>query len=194
MEDTKFYDIVKIKEGVFYSKIMVNNKEYTHQVKKGDLVLNKDKKKCSLKLDEDSLEIFKNLTAKTIENTADKSEKWFGKKISKEDCDQIYKNAVVDDTLHFFYDENTNFFDSNNVILDEENLEEKLYGIALIKFNVVIYTKTSFFIRCELVQFKNKKLKSKKENEYLIRDLDEHSSSLEEGISELKNFEDVTLF
>ena len=157
------YDNVEIfypkknSDNVYYSKITLDNSELTLQMPKNKITLLKDKQRCILNLDADNLEILKNLSDIVTRKTSDNSQEWFSKSISLEDCQQIYKDAVVDEKLYCFFDENTIFYDSSKQQYSVEDLEDELNGIALIKCSLVIFTKTSFFIRWELSQFKLKK-------------------------------------
>ena len=86
---------------------------------------------------------------------------------------------------------------SSDIDVDDlDNLENELNGIALLKCNAVVYTKTSFFIRWEISQFKIKKEKPKEiYNEYMIIDLPEHSVYLNCEIDNIESkLENVTLF
>ena len=49
----KVYNPIKMREGVYYSKIMVDSEELKLQVPKNKLVLNKEKNKCSLVISSD---------------------------------------------------------------------------------------------------------------------------------------------
>ena len=89
-----------------------------------------------------------------------------------------------------------NYFMDHEQLPDE--LEDEINGIALIKCNMVIFTKTSFFTRWEIPQFKIKEDKKKKDetllSEYSIKDLEEDDISLEEPKDIVPNFQDITLF
>ena len=72
-----------------------------------------------------------------------------------------------------------------------------MVGISLIKCCVIIFTKTAFYIRWEISQFKIKKESDKKIIEYGIRDLEEHNESIEKNEMENKlkdRLKDISLF
>jgi len=188
----------KNSDNVYYSKITLDNSELVLQIPKNKITLLKDKQRCILNLDSNNLEILKNLSDIVTHKTSDNSQEWFSKSISLEDCQQIYKDAVVDEKLYGFFDENTIFYDSSKQQYDVKDLDDELNGIALIKCSLVIFTKTSFFIRWELSQFKLKKDKDPKNDvisDYIIRDLDEHMTPVEDDESKIINkLENVTLF
>lgn len=198
-ERVKIYNPVKMSEGVYYSKIIVDSEELKLQVPKNKLILNKEKNKCSLVVSsEETRELIKTISNIIIEKTCESGMDWFGKELTKEDCQQIYKEALVNDTLYCFYDNNTNFYTSKKVEIDPNELDDEINGIALIKCNMIIFTKTSFFIRWEIPQFKIKEDKIKKDSnlftEYSIKDLEEDEVSLEESSDIIPNFQDITLF
>lgn len=195
----KVYNPVQMREGVYYSKIMVDSEELKLQVPKNKLVLNKEKNKCSLVISSDETrDLIKELSNIIIQKTCESGMDWFGKELTREDCEQIYKEALVDDILYCFYDENTNFYTSKRVEIDPSELDDEINGIALIKCNMVIFTKTSFFTRWEIPQFKIKEDKKKNEEtlltEYLIKDLEEDDVSLDDPKDIIPNFQDITLF
>jgi len=195
--DLKIYSPVKTEGDIYYSKLMLNDGELIIQTNKNKLKLNKDKMKCVLNIDETTSEVIKQVSNVVIKNTASRSKEWFAKEISESDCESIYKEAVVSDKLYCFYDENTQFYTSKNSDMKIEEIEDELNGIALLKCNAVVYTKTSFFIRWEISQFKIKRDKPKELfDEYMIIDLPEHSNQLE--VNTLDNIEskleNITLF
>ena len=195
--DLEIYNPVKTDGDIYYSKVMLNGGELTIQTNRNKLKLNKDKMKCVLNIDESSLEVIKQVSNEVIKNTANRSKVWFAKEISESDCESIYKEAAVSDKLYCFYDENTQFYTSKNSDMKMDELEDELIGIALLKCNAVIYTKTSFFIRWEISQFKIKRDKPKELfDDYMIIDLPEHSNPLE--VNTLDNIEskleNITLF
>lgn len=189
----------KNSDSVYYSKITLDNSELTLQIPKNKITILKDKQRCILNLDSNNLEILKNLSDIVTRKTSDNSQEWFSKSISLEDCQQIYKDAVVDEKLYGFFDEHTIFYDSSKQQYSVEDLDDELNGIALIKCSLVIFTKTSFFIRWELSQFKLKKDKVPKNDvisDYIIRDLDEHMTPVDddEDSKIINKLENVTLF
>ena len=189
------YDPVKIRDGVYYSKIMIDEGDTSIQVKKNNLTIDKDTNKAILDLDSEAAQYINWVSNEVIKETSAMSKSWFGKEISLEDCETIYKNAMVDgEKLHCFYDENTSFYEKKNVEIDHSELSIINSGIALIKCVVVIFTKKSFFIRWEVLQFKIKHNKLlEKITEYSIRDLEEHGVSFDlEGIED--KIKDISLF
>jgi len=174
-DDVTVYDPINTNKNVYYSKVMFKNSEISLQVSKCKLTLNKDKNKARLSVDDDTADFIKNLSKAVVEITADKSEDFFGKEISTEDCETIYKNALVENTLHCFYDEDTHFYATKETNVEISELPDELDGIALLKCSAVVYTKHSFFIRWEISQFKIKKPReSTKLEEYIIKDLPDH--------------------
>jgi hypothetical protein len=188
----KLFNPIKTKNDVYFSKIVNNDSELKFQVKKTKLILNKEKGKAKLFLKEEELDTIKAIANEVILKTSENSKKWFDKEISEEDCRTIYKDAIVDSVLHCFFDENTIFFSSKNEY-SVDVLESEINGIALLNCLGVVYTKTSFFIRFEIDEFKIKIKDDSKNIEYMIKDLEEHSRSLEEE-KIIKKIEDITLF
>lgn len=186
----KLFDPIKTKNDVYFSKITNNDSEFTFQLEKTNIKLGKEKCKAKILLKDSEVGIIRTIAEEVIQKTSENSERWFGKYISEDDCSSIYKDAVVDSVLHCFFDENTIFFSSKKE-LSVDDLDEDITGIALLNCMGVVYTKTSFFLRFEINQFK---LKSEKKNqEYLIKDLEEHEQSLEDE-NIIKKIEDITLF
>lgn len=186
------YDPVNIREGVYYSKLTVEDGDINLQVKKNNLKIDPENNKAILDIDSKTAEYINWLSKEIVSQTADNSEKWFGKTISVEDCETIYKNALVDGVrLHCFYDENTRFYENKTTEINHEELTVNMSGIAMIKSAVIIFTKNSFFVRWEISQFKVKNSeKPQKLVEYSIRDLDEHNTSFDID-SKIKN---ISLF
>ena len=191
------YDPIKTPKNIYYSRILHNSEEISFQVEKIKVVLDKVKSKATLVLDEKSLNCIKKISDSVIELTSEKSKTWFGKELNIEECRGIFKNNLIDNKLMCFYDENTVFYDSINKELDVSTLSDELYGIALVKCEVVVYTKTYFFIKWEISQYKIKHQKSEILNEYLleykIKDLPEHSKNYTDD-EIVKKLEDITLF
>lgn len=195
-DDIKVYDPVNINNGMYYSKIMHKDFEISIQTEKTNLSINKDKNKAKIIVDDKINSFIKNVSKAVIEITSEKSEHFFGKSITVEDCESIYKEALVDNTLHCFFDEDTYFYRSKNEKVELENLDDELEGIALLKCNAVVYTKHSFFIRWEISQFKmkrNKKVEDTHLKEYSIKDLPEHEYPTD-GDPLAKKLEELTLF
>ena len=196
-DELLIYDPIKTPKNIYYSRILHNSEEISFQVEKNKVVLDKVKSKATLVLDEKSLNCIKKISDSVIELTSEKSKTWFGKELNIEECRGIFKNNLIDNNLLCFYDENTVFYDSINKELDVSTLSEELYGIALVKCEVVVYTKTYFFIKWEISQYKIKHQKSEILNEYLleykIKDLPEHSKNYTDD-EIVKKLEDITLF
>jgi len=191
------YDPIKTPKNIYYSRIIHNSEEISFQVEKNKVVLDKVKSRATLTLDEKSLECIKKISDSVIELTSEKSKIWFGKELNVEECKGIFKNNLIGNNLLCFYDENTVFYDSKNTELDISSLQDELYGIALLKCEVVVYTKTYFFIKWEISQYKIKHQKSEILNEYLleykIKDLPEHSKTYKDD-EIIKKLEEITLF
>ena len=196
-DELLIYDPIKTPKNIYYSRILHNSEEISFQVEKNKVVLDKVKSKATLVLDEKSLNCIKKISDSVIELTSEKSKTWFGKELNIEECRGIFKNNLTDNNLLCFYDENTVFYDSINKELDVSTLSDELYGIALVKCEVVVYTKTYFFIKWEISQYKIKHQKSEILNEYLleykIKDLPEHSKNYTD-YEIVKKLEDITLF
>ena len=196
-DELLIYDPIKTPKNIYYSRILHNSEEISFQVEKNKVVLDKVKSKATLVLDEKSLNCIKKISDSVIELTSEKSKTWFGKELNIEECRGIFKNNLTDNNLLCFYDENTVFYDSINKELDVSTLSDELYGIALVKCEVVVYTKTYFFIKWEISQYKIKHQKSEILNEYLleykIKDLPEHSENYTD-YEIVKKLEDITLF
>lgn len=196
-QDIEVFNPVNTNKNVYYSKIMYKNAEISLQLPKNVLTLNKDKKKAKLFLDNATGEFIKEVSRAIIEITSEKSEKFFGKEISVEDCEIIYKEALVNDTLHCFYDDDTYFYISKKESVSVQDLPLENEGIALLKCSAVVYTKHSFFIRWEISQFKIKKNKLQEEvftlEEYSIKDLPDHELPID-GDPLVKKLDEICLF
>lgn len=188
----KLFHPIKTKNDIFFSKLINDDSEFFIQISKNKLQLNKDNFKAKLNLSETEIAKIKEVADGVIKLTSLNSEEWFDKFISEEDCASIYKNAIVDDVLHCFFDESTTFFSSKDQLSIEE-IDNQLTGISLLNCTGVVYTKTSFFIRWEISQFKIKSDKKNINNDYLIKDLEEHSRSLKED-NVIRKLNDITLF
>jgi hypothetical protein len=196
-DELLIYDPIKTPKNIYYSRILHNSEEISFQVAKNKVILDKVKNKATLTLDEKSLNCIKKISDSVIEITSEKSKIWFGKELNVEECKGIFKNNLIENNLICFYDENTVFYDSKNTELDIAPLKDELYGIALIKCEVVVYTKTYFFIKWEISQYKIKPQKSEILNEYLseykIKDLPEHLKTYKDD-EIVKKLEEITLF
>ena len=194
----QIFDPVKINDGMYYSKLMYKESEINFQVSKTHLSLKKSKNGATILLDEKSATFIKLVSDCIIKNTSENSTKFFGKQISREDCETIYKETLTpDNKLHCFIDENTFFYESKNTEIKHQDLLDEFNGIAIIKGGVVVYTKNTFFIKWEISQFKIKRMKEKTEEEiiteYIIKDLPEHSKALDDEQLEKKLVE-ISLF
>ncbi len=188
----KLFHPIKTEKEIFFSKLINDDSEFFMQFNKNNLVLNKENFKAKLTITDSEVSQIKDISDEVIKLTSLNSETWFGKFISVEDCFSIYKNAIVDNVLHCFFDDSTMFFSSKDQF-SIEDVESELNGIALLNCVGVVYTKTSFFLRWEISQFKIKSDKSNVQEKYLIKDLDEHSRSLKDE-NLIKKIEDITLF
>ena len=80
----------------------------------------------------------------------------------------MYRNAISDgNLLNCFYSDETYFFDKKTE-LNVSNIPDETTGIVLLKGDVVVYTKTAFYIRWEIQQMKVKTEKSSKPKETLL--------------------------
>ena len=191
------YDPVNTNKNVYYSKIMYKNSEISLQVGKNILTLNKDKNRAKLVIDEETAKFINEVSRAVIEITSEKSNDFFGKEINVEDCESIYKEALVNNILHCFYDEDTYFYETKKNEVNVEDLPSELEGITLLKCSAVVYTKHSFFIRWEISQFKIKKPKEQEEvfkfDEYMIKDLPDHETPIN-GDELAKKLDEICLF
>lgn len=196
-DEIEVYDPINTNNNAYYSKIMYKGAEISIQVCKNTLVLNKEKNKAKLSVDEETSNFIKNVSRAVIEITSEKSQDFFDKEVSVEDCETIYKEALVNGVLHCFYDEDTYFYETKREQVNLEELPSELEGIALLKCSAIVYTKHSFFIRWEISQFKIKKPKEKEEififDEYMIKDMPDHELLID-GDKLVKKLDDVCLF
>ena len=200
-DDIEVYDPVNTNKNIYYSKVMYKNAELSLQLSKNKMNLNKEKNKAKLNVDEETAKFIKEVSKAVVEITSDKSVRFFGKEINVEDCESIYKEALVDDTLHCFYDEDTYFYESKTKQLNIEDVSCDVEGIALLKCSAIVYTKHSFFIRWEISQFKIKKPKHLDQDieeifdikEYMIKDLSEHTTTIDEE-NLMRKLDEICLF
>jgi hypothetical protein len=196
-DEIEVYDPVNTNKNVYYSKVMYKNSEISLQVGKNTLTLNKNKNKAKLVIDEETANFIKEVSKAVIEITSEKSNDFFGKEITVEDCESIYKEALVNNVLHCFYDEDTYFYETKRNQVNVEDLPSEIEGITLLKCSAVVYTKHSFFIRWEISQFKIKKPKEQEEvfkfDEYTIKDLPEHENPID-GDPLSKKLDEICLF
>ena len=196
-DEIEVYDPVNTNKNVYYSKVMYKNSEISLQVGKNTLTLNKDKNKAKLVIDEETANFIREVSKAVIEITSEKSNDFFGKEINVEDCESIYKEALVNNVLHCFYDEDTYFYETKRDQVNVEDLPPEIEGITLLKCSAVVYTKHSFFIRWEISQFKIKKPKEQEEvfkfDEYMIKDLPDHKNPID-GDPLSKKLDEICLF
>jgi len=196
-DEIEVYDPVNTNKGVYYSKVMYKNSEISLQVGKNTLTLNKDKNRAKLVIDEETAKFINEVSKAIIQITSEKSNDFFGKEINVEDCESIYKEALVNNILHCFYDEDTYFYETKRNQVNVDDLPSDLEGITLLKCSAVVYTKHSFFIRWEISQFKIKKSKEQEEvfklDEYMIKDLPDHETPLN-GDPLAKKLDELCLF
>ena len=196
-DEIEVYDPVNNNKNVYYSKVMYKNSEISLQVGKNTLTLNKDKNKAKLVIDEETANFIREVSKAVIEITSEKSNDFFGKEINVEDCESIYKEALVNNVLHCFYDEDTYFYETKRDRVNVQDLPSEIDGITLLKCSAVVYTKHSFFIRWEISQFKIKKPKEQEDvfkfDEYMIKDLPDHENPID-GDPLSKKLDEICLF
>ena len=92
---------------------------------------------------------------------------------------------VEDNVLTCFYDKNTYFF-SRKKQLNIDDIEENVNAITIVKADLIVYTKTMFYVRWDIQQMKIKrKEEDKKElEEYSIRDLEEDDKCIDDDIND----------
>jgi hypothetical protein len=197
IQDLIIYDPIKTSNNIYYSRIMHESQEISFQTKRNNLTLDKDKNKASLILDDKSLDCVKKISDAVVQVTSEKSKIWFGKHLNLDECKTIFKSNLTDNNLNCYYDENSIFYDSSHTNIEISELKNELNGICLLKCDVVVYTKSYFFIKWEINQFKIKPEKNEILSiyltEYKIIDLPEHlQPSKDEEI--VKKLSDITLF
>jgi hypothetical protein len=158
----------KVDDNVFFSKIMDGSSEITLQIPKTKIYFDKEKEKCKILLDENSIKELESVSKDVIRITSEKSNEFFGKEIDNESCSSLYRNAISDgNLLNCFYSDETYFFDKKTE-LNVSDIPDETTGIVLLKGDVVVYTKTAFYIRWEIQQMKVKTEKSSKPKETLL--------------------------
>tara|TARA_Y100000389_G_scaffold118153_2_gene115308 strand:- start:8740 stop:9345 length:606 start_codon:yes stop_codon:yes gene_type:complete len=194
------YKPVKIHDDVFYSRLIFKEDDIIFQLKKNKLSLDKNNNKALIELDSKTKKDITWIGEEVVKETSKNSETWFGKNITIEDCKSLYRDCITgDDKLKCFYDENSYFYESKNNFIEHSNLLDEMLGIAIIKCPVIIFTKTAFYLRWEISQFKIKKTNEEKIQltEYSIRDLEEHNLSIDDFNIENKlkdKLKDISLF
>tara|TARA_B100001778_G_C18136785_1_gene427496 strand:- start:33 stop:572 length:540 start_codon:yes stop_codon:yes gene_type:complete len=179
---------------------MYDNEEFIVQLNKENINLDYSNNNCTIKLDENMSNVIEDINNFVIENTSKNSLKWFGKEISVENCSKIFKNSLAESSLNCYVDEECQFY-KRKEILNGQDLENNIIGIPLIKCTAIIYTKGSFYIRWELIEFKIK-LENKKTQkdiiieEYSILDKEEDNKPLSFYDNEnlINKLDKITLF
>lgn len=158
----------KVEDNVYFSKIMDGSSEITFQIPKTKIYFDKEKEKCKILLDENSIDELESISKGVISITSEKSNEFFGKEIDNDSCSSLYRNAISDgNLLNCFYSDETYFFDKK-MELNVSDIPDETTGIVLLKGDVVVYTKTAFYIRWEIQQMKVKTEKSSKPKETLL--------------------------
>lgn len=187
----------KVDDNVFFSKIMDGSSEITFQVPKTKIYFDKEKEKCKILLDETSISELESVSKDVIRITSEKSSEFFGKEIDEDSCSSLYRNAISEgNLLNCFYSSETYFFDRKTE-LNVSDIPDETTGIVLLKGDVVVYTKTAFYIRWEIQQMKVKTEKSSKPKEtllteYSIKDTPEDETSETEKIA--RKIKEISLF
>jgi hypothetical protein len=197
-ENILIYSPNKVDDSVYFSKIMDGSSEITFQVPKTKIQFDKEKDKCKILIDEKTISEIENISKDVIRITSEKSKDFFGKELDIDSCSNLYRNAITSENLlNCFYTDDTYFFDSKTQ-LDISDIKDEITGITLLKGDVVVYTKTAFYIRWEIQQIKVKREREKKEQEnflteYSIIDIEEDNSPSEtQKIA--RKIKEITLF
>lgn len=187
----------KVDDNVFFSKIMDGSSEITFQIPKTKIHFDKDKEKCKILLDEASISELESISKDVIRITSEKSNEFFGKEIDVDSCSSLYRNAVSDDNLlNCFYSSDTYFFDRKTE-LDVADIPDETTGIVLLKGDVIVYTKTAFYIRWEIQQMKVKTEKSSRSKETLLTEysiIDVPDDEIDETEKIAKKIKEISLF
>lgn len=187
----------KVDDNVFFSKIMDGSSEITFQIPKTEIHFDKEKEKCKILLDEASIKELESVSKDVIRVTSEKSSDFFGKEIDTDSCSSLYRNAISDgNLLNCFYSSDTYFFDRKTE-LNVSDIPDETTGIVLLKGDVVVYTKTAFYIRWEIQQMKVKTEKSSNPKkalltEYSIIDTQEDETSETEKIA--RKIKEISFF
>jgi len=187
----------KVDENVFFSKIMDGSSEITFQVPKTKIYFDKEKEKCKILLDENSKTAIETISKDVIRITAEKSNEFFGKELDIDSCSSLYRNALSEgNLLNCFYTSDTYFFDKKNK-LDVSDISEETTGIVLLKGDVIVYTKTAFYIRWEIQQMKVKTEKSSKPDETFLTDysiIDNPEDEIDDTEKIAKKIKEISFF
>jgi len=196
-ESILVYHPNKVENDVFFSKIMDGSSEITFQIPKTKIHFDKEKEKCKILLDETSISELESVSKEVIKITAEKSNDFFGKEIDIDSCTSLYRNAVSDgNLLNCFYSSDTYFFDRKTE-LDITEIPDETTGIVLLKGDVIVYTKTAFYIRWEIQQMKVKTEKSSKSKETLLTEysiIDIPEDEIDETEKIAKKIKEISLF
>ena len=191
------YQPNKVEDSVFFSKIMDGSSEITFQIPKTKIHFDKEKEKCKILLDEHSISEIETISKDIIRITSEKSKEFFGKEIDLDSCSSLYRNAISDgNLLNCFYSSDAYFFDRKNE-LDVAEIPDETTGIVLLKGDVIVYTKTAFYIRWEIQQMKVKTEKSSKHKETLLSEysiIDIPEDEIDETEKIAKKIKEISLF
>lgn len=196
-ETVLVYQPNRVDDNVFFSKIMDGTSEITFQIPKTKIYFDKDKEKCKILIDERSISEIENVSKEVIRITSEKSSEFFGKEIDIDSCSSLYRNAISEgNLLNCFYSSDTYFFDRKTE-LDVSDIPDDTRGIVLLKGDVIVYTKTAFYIRWEIQQMKVKTEKSSKPNDTLLTEysiIDVPSDEIGETEKIAKKIKEISLF
>ena len=78
-ESILIYHPNKVDENVFFSKIMDGSSEIIFQIPKTKIYFDKDKEKCKILLDKDTISNIETISKEVIKITAEKSKDFFWK-------------------------------------------------------------------------------------------------------------------
>lgn len=196
-ETVLVYHPNKVDDNVFFSKIMDGTSEITFQIPKTKIYFDKEKEKCKILIDECSISEIESVSKEVIRITSEKSNEFFGKEIDIDSCSSLYRNAIGEgNLLNCFYSSDTYFFDRKTE-LDVSDIPDDTRGIVLLKGDVIVYTKTAFYIRWEIQQMKVKTEKSSKPNDTLLTEysiIDLPSDEIGETEKIAKKIKEISLF
>jgi len=195
-ESILIYQPNRVDDNVFFSKIMDGSSEITFQIPKTKIYIDREKEKCKIFLNETMISELETISKDIIKITSESSKDFFGKELDIDSCSSLYRNAISDgNLLNCFYNDETYFFHKKNK-LSISDIEDEINGIVLLKGDVIVYTKTAFYIRWEIQQMKIKKERVLHEpmlSEYSIIDRDEDNKILDtEKIA--KKIKEVSFF
>lgn len=182
----------RIEEDVYLSQIKNGGDGIYFQTSNTGLKFNNDKTKCKIFLEKDKIEMLDMISNEVISKTSENSEYWFGKKVSEEDCINMYNSCTDTNYLYCMVDLDTYFYNREGALSLEE-LPEELHGLGLIICKGVVFTKTRFYISWEIQQFKIKTEKPRNVfTDYIIIDKEEDNNPIEK--SDTFRIEKLTLF